>query len=49
MLDPMAALGLAGNIVQFVDFSIKLVGKVHEIHKSVDGALAENLDIEIVA
>ena len=49
MLDPMAALGLVGNIVQFVDFSIKLVGKAHEIHKSVDGALAENLDTETVA
>ena len=45
----MTAIGLAGNIVQFVDFSMKLVGKAHEIHTSVDGALAENLDIETVA
>jgi len=49
MLDPMSALSLAGNIVQFLDFSIYLVGKAHEIHKSVDGALSENLDAEVVA
>jgi len=49
MLDPMTALGLAGNIVQFVDFSIKLLGDAHEIHRSAQGSLQENLDIEAVA
>lgn len=49
MLDPMAALSLAGNIVQFLDFSINLVGKAHEVHKSVDGTLTEYLDAEVVA
>jgi hypothetical protein len=49
MLDPMAALGVAGNVVQFVDFSIKLVGKAHDIYKSTDGSLPENLDAEKVA
>lgn len=49
MLDPITALGLAGNIVQFVDFSTKLVGKAHEIHSSINGTLAENVNAETVA
>jgi len=49
MLDPMTALGLAGNAVQFVDFSIKLLGDAHEIHKSAQGSLQGNLDVEKVA
>jgi hypothetical protein len=49
MMDPMAALGVAGNIVQFVDFSIKLFRKAHEIHTSMAGNLRENLDAKEVA
>ncbi|KUJ15866.1 uncharacterized protein LY89DRAFT_97538 [Mollisia scopiformis] len=49
MLDPMTALGIAGNIVQFVDFSIKLLGDAHELHKSAEGSLQESLDVEKVA
>ena len=49
MLDPITALGIAGNIVQFLDFSISLVGKAHDIYKSPDGTLAGNLDVAKVA
>jgi len=49
MLDPITALGLAGNVVQFLDFSISLVGKAHDIYKSPDGSLSENVDAENVA
>jgi hypothetical protein len=49
MLDPLTALGLAGNIVQFVDFTIRLFEDAHKIHKSAHGALQENLDVETVA
>jgi hypothetical protein len=49
MLDPLTALGLAGNIVQLVDFSSKIVGKARDIYKSADGSLPENLDAETVA
>ncbi|KAF4637857.1 hypothetical protein G7Y89_g210 [Cudoniella acicularis] len=48
MLDPLTALGVVGNIVQFLDFSIGLVGKAKDIYKSVDSSLAENLDVEKV-
>jgi N-terminal domain on NACHT_NTPase and P-loop NTPases len=33
VLDPVTALAVAGNIVQFVDFSFKLVSKANEFHE----------------
>ena len=45
-MEILAAIGLAGNIVQFVDFSGKLVTKTAEIYRSGTGALVENIDIE---
>jgi hypothetical protein len=48
MLDPITALGVAGNVVQFIDFGLKATSKTREIHRSVDGALEENVDLEVV-
>ncbi|KAI9760768.1 MAG: hypothetical protein M1840_002214 [Geoglossum simile] len=48
-MEVLAAIGLAGNIIQFVDFSGKLISKMAEIHKSGTGALAENINIETAA
>jgi hypothetical protein len=48
MLDPIAALGVAGNIVQFIDFGLKATSKAREIHRSANGALEENDDLEVV-
>jgi len=31
-MDPLTALSLAGNIIQFVDFSTKLISAIHQIH-----------------
>lgn len=49
VLDPMSALSLAGNIVQFVDFSSKIVSKGRRIYLSANGALPKNLELEVVA
>jgi flagellar motility protein MotE (MotC chaperone) len=49
MLDPLTALSLAGTIVQFVDFSTKLVAKGHELHNSADGASIGNAELEVMA
>ncbi|KAE9381924.1 hypothetical protein N431DRAFT_539452 [Stipitochalara longipes BDJ] len=49
MLDPMTALSLAGNIVQFVDFSTKLIVKGHELYTSCDGASVGNAELEVIA
>ena len=42
MLDPIAALGLAANIVQFVDFSWKLINDAKDLYESNNGASADN-------
>ena len=49
MLDPLTAIGLCGNIVQFVDFCSKVVSKAHRIYRSADGSLTENLDAETIS
>lgn len=49
MLDPLTALSLAGNIVQFVDFSTKLLAKGHELYKSADGTSVGYSELEAIA
>ena len=48
VLDPLTAIGLVGNIVQFVDFSSRIVSKTRQLYQSADGALTENVDTETV-
>jgi hypothetical protein len=48
-MDPIAIVGLVGTVVQFVDFSIKVVSKSTELYRSGTDALAENADIETTA
>jgi hypothetical protein len=45
-MEALAAIGLVGNIVQFVDFSRKLISKSIQLYHSYDGALAEDIEIE---
>lgn len=47
MLDPLTALSVAGTIIQFVDFSSKLLAKSHEIYAS--GASVDNFQLEEIA
>jgi hypothetical protein len=49
VLDPLTALGLAGNIVQFVEFGCKAMCKARDINGSVNGSLPEVQDAEAVA
>lgn len=42
-MDPFSALGLAGNIITFIDFSSKLVSAASKVHQSVSG-LPEDLE-----
>jgi hypothetical protein len=48
MLDPMTALSLAGNIVQFVDFSFTVISKTKELSRSVYGTTQEAFNFEVV-
>ena len=49
MAEGLAAIGLAGNIIQFISFSFVLVSKTKELHQSVSGTLNENVDLEIIS
>ena len=46
MLDPLNALGLASNIIQFVDFGVKLFSTSKQIYRS--GSSTQNLDIDTI-
>jgi hypothetical protein len=49
MLDPLTALSVAGTIVQFVDFGIKLVSKSNELYNSTNGTSIGNAELEVIA
>jgi hypothetical protein len=47
-MDPLAAVSLAGTILQFIDFSSKLVARTYEVYRSASGATTANEDITTV-
>lgn len=49
VLDPFTTIGLAANIVQFVDYGSKLISSTNEIHKSSTGSSANHVYLEGVA
>ena len=49
VLDPFTAIGLAGNIVQFVDYTSKLISSTYEIYKSGTGSSANHVYLKGVA
>lgn len=48
-MDAFAAVGLAGNIVQFIDFSCKVVDQAASIYQSSVGSSASHHDLETCA
>jgi len=46
-MDPLSAISLAGNIVQFVEFGVKLLSGAHDLYRSPTGTLAVNDQIEL--
>jgi hypothetical protein len=44
----LGAIGLAGNIVQFVDFASKLIATAAEVQKNGFGSLQETREIDVV-
>ena len=49
MIDPLSAVGIAAAVLQFVDFSTKLIGKTREITGSSTGALAEHVELAVAS
>jgi hypothetical protein len=47
-MDPLTAISLASSIVQFIDYSTKLIHGAKEIYGSVTGATEENHRLENV-
>lgn len=46
-MDPVSVLGVAANVLQFVDFGRKILSKTSELRKK--GTTKENVDIEAIA
>jgi len=49
VLDPLSALSLASNVVQFIDFGSKLISEIQEIRQSASGSTKENADFLFTA
>ncbi|PVH79135.1 hypothetical protein DL98DRAFT_655557 [Cadophora sp. DSE1049] len=47
-MEPLTALSLAGNVLQFVDFGCKLLSRTGEVYQSSIGSLEINDEIELV-
>lgn len=45
-MDPLTAIGLAGNIITFVDLSTKILSRTKELYESASGATTENDELE---
>lgn len=48
VMDPLSALSLAGNIIQFVDFGTRLFAEGQELYKSEAGRLKADEELELV-
>lgn len=49
MLDPVTALGVAANVVQFVQLGIKIFKKSGALYKSTSGKATEDAQLESIA
>lgn len=47
-MDPLTAFSVAGTVIQFVDFGTKLLSGANEFYKAPSGALAANVQLELV-
>jgi len=47
-MDPFTAIGLASSIVQFVDYSTRLLSDAREIYTSVSGSTDQNKSLETI-
>jgi hypothetical protein len=47
-MDPLTALSLAGNIIQFVDFGTRLLSTTKELYRSSVGSLAIDDELKLV-
>ena len=48
MLDPVTAIGLASNILQFVVYGRRLIAEGYTLYRSSDGTLADHVKLETI-
>lgn len=48
LMDPLIALALAGNVLQFVDTARSVVSRGLEVYTSIDGTTSQDADAEFV-
>lgn len=48
-MDPLSALALAGNVLQFIEFTTKLLSTGAEVYKSATGTVNANLALEDIS
>ncbi|KAJ5005429.1 hypothetical protein K4K48_007180 [Colletotrichum sp. SAR 10_66] len=48
-MEALAAVSLAGNVAQFLEFGLKAVATTHELLRNPDGTLQENIDLQNIA
>jgi len=48
-MDPLAAIGLVGNIITFIDYSGKVLSTARRLYESTSGATEENSELESLA
>ena len=48
MLEPLAAIGLAGSLVQFVDFCGRIIAEGYSAYQSATGVSRDNAHLEVV-
>jgi hypothetical protein len=46
IMDPASALSVAGNVLQFLEFSQKFISKAIDVYKAADGASKNNRETE---
>ena len=45
-MEPLAALSVAANVIQLVDYGTRLIRNIHQLHQ--DGQVPEDIDLQIV-
>lgn len=48
-MDPISALGLASNVVSFVDYAVKLVFEVRDVYTSATGSTEDVQTLDAIA
>ncbi len=47
-MEALASIALAGNILQFAEFGVKVVSIAKEVYKSSTGSLPEHQELEVI-